>query len=75
MNSKRQKHKTAEGTKRRKLKTAKAQNGKGHKTAEGIKRHKLKNGIRYTNIYRCIDVSDSNRMFFCILFIQKCNSY
>jgi hypothetical protein len=39
--TKRQTHKTAEGTKRQKLKTAESQNGIRHKAAEGTKRQKL----------------------------------
>ncbi len=37
-------HETVEGTKRHKLKTAKAQNGRRHKTAEGTNRQEAQNG-------------------------------
>jgi hypothetical protein len=57
---KRQKHKTAGGTKRHKLKTAKTQNGRRHKTADGTNQQTI-----YTILH----------IFYGVMFKQKDNTY
>jgi hypothetical protein len=67
-------HKTAQSTKRHKLKTEQAlygTNGIRHKTAHDTKLYTAQNGTQYTNIA----ILDQYHIFFVILFNQNANSY